>query len=242
MLIKLIQPRMTMRPMDSIIKPRMAPSLGLLTLAALTPPEHQIVIQDENVRRLTLDDSPDLVGITANVDNALRAYQIAERLPRPRHPGRRRWHPHQRRPRGGAAAVRCHLHRATPKTSGATSWQMRRPARSSLSTEAHRPLQGRGHPHPQARSGPGRGLPLQQHHQRQSRMPLQVRVLLQQLPLRGLPHRQPAGGRGHRRDQGPRHPPCNVHRRQPHRQSRPGPGSSSPPFATSNWSSSGTAR
>ena len=35
MLIKLIQPRMTMRPMDSIIKPRMAPSLGLLTLAAL---------------------------------------------------------------------------------------------------------------------------------------------------------------------------------------------------------------
>jgi hypothetical protein len=36
MLIKLIQPRMTMRPMDSIVKPRMAPSLGLLTLATLT--------------------------------------------------------------------------------------------------------------------------------------------------------------------------------------------------------------
>jgi radical SAM superfamily enzyme YgiQ (UPF0313 family) len=77
MLIKLIQPRMTMRPMDSIMKPRMAPSLGLLTLATLTPPEHQIVLQDENVRRLTLGDSPDLVAITANVDNALRAYGIA---------------------------------------------------------------------------------------------------------------------------------------------------------------------
>jgi radical SAM superfamily enzyme YgiQ (UPF0313 family) len=77
MLVKLIQPRMTMRPMDSIIKPRMAPSLGLLTLASLTPSEHQILIQDENVRRLTLDDSPNLVGITANVDNALRAYEIA---------------------------------------------------------------------------------------------------------------------------------------------------------------------
>ena len=78
MLIKLIQPRMTMRPMDTIMKPRMAPSLGLLTLAALTPPEHAITIEDENVRKLTLDDHPDLVGISANVDNALRAYQIAD--------------------------------------------------------------------------------------------------------------------------------------------------------------------
>ena len=77
MLVKLIQPRMTMRPMDSIMKPRMAPSLGLLTLATLTPPEHRVFIQDENVRRLSLDDDPDLVGITANVDNVLRAYHIA---------------------------------------------------------------------------------------------------------------------------------------------------------------------
>jgi radical SAM superfamily enzyme YgiQ (UPF0313 family) len=78
MLIKLIQPRMTMRPMDTVLKPRMAPSLGLLTLAALTPPEHEIVIADENVKRLDLCDSPDLVGISANVDNALRAYEIAK--------------------------------------------------------------------------------------------------------------------------------------------------------------------
>lgn len=79
MLIKLIQPRMTMRPMDTVLKPRMAPSLGLLTLAALTSPEHRITIEDENVRKLALDDGPDLVGITTNVDNALRAYQIADR-------------------------------------------------------------------------------------------------------------------------------------------------------------------
>jgi radical SAM superfamily enzyme YgiQ (UPF0313 family) len=78
MLIKLIQPRMTMRPMDTIMKPRMAPSLGLLTLATLTPPEHQIFVEDENVRRLDLTDSPDLVGISANVDNAVRAYEIAD--------------------------------------------------------------------------------------------------------------------------------------------------------------------
>ena len=78
MLIKLIQPRMTMRPMDTILKRRMAPALGLLTLAALTPPEHQTVIADENVRKLVLADVPDLVGITANVDNAIRAYAIAD--------------------------------------------------------------------------------------------------------------------------------------------------------------------
>ncbi len=78
MLIKLIQPRMTMRPMDTLMKPRLAPSLGLLTLATLTPAEHEILIADENVAKLALDDRPDLVGITANVDNALRAYQIAD--------------------------------------------------------------------------------------------------------------------------------------------------------------------
>lgn len=78
MLIKLIQPRMTMRPMDTLLKPRLAPSLGLLTLAALTPAQHQVVIADENVRELVLTDVPDLVGITANVDSAPRAYDIAD--------------------------------------------------------------------------------------------------------------------------------------------------------------------
>ena len=78
MRIKLIQPRMTMRPMDTTMKPRLAPSLGLLTLATLTPPEHDVEIADENVRKLILTDSPDLVGITANVDNCVRAYEIAD--------------------------------------------------------------------------------------------------------------------------------------------------------------------
>ena len=33
MIIKLIQPKMQMRPMDTGLKTRMAPSLGLLTIA-----------------------------------------------------------------------------------------------------------------------------------------------------------------------------------------------------------------
>lgn len=77
MKIKLISPRMTLRPMDSEFKRRMSPSLSLLIIAALTPPEHEVYIEDENTGRLDINDSPGLVGITCNVDNSARAYEIA---------------------------------------------------------------------------------------------------------------------------------------------------------------------
>jgi len=75
--IKLISPRMTLRPMDSEFKRRMSPPLSLLVLAALTPAEHTVVFEDENLGKLHLDDRPDLVGITVNVDTSHRAYAIA---------------------------------------------------------------------------------------------------------------------------------------------------------------------
>ena len=77
MKIKLISPKTTMRPMDSEWKKRMAPPLSLLVLGALTPPEHEVVLADENVERLRTDDTPDLVGITVKVDTAERARAIA---------------------------------------------------------------------------------------------------------------------------------------------------------------------
>jgi radical SAM superfamily enzyme YgiQ (UPF0313 family) len=77
MKIKLISPQMTLRPMDSEFKRRMSPALSLLVLAALTPSEYTVTIEDENVRKLDLNDSPDLVGITVNVDTSKRAYDIA---------------------------------------------------------------------------------------------------------------------------------------------------------------------
>lgn len=77
MKIKLISPKMSLRPMDSEYKRLMSPSLALLILAALTPPEHQVYIEDENVRELNLNDNPDLVGITVNVDTSKKAYEIA---------------------------------------------------------------------------------------------------------------------------------------------------------------------
>ncbi len=77
MKIKLIQPKMTLRPMDSEFKRLMAPSLALLTISALTPEGNEVYIEDENVRKINFDDSPDLVGITINIDSSRRAYEIA---------------------------------------------------------------------------------------------------------------------------------------------------------------------
>jgi len=79
MWIKLISPRMRMRPVDSAFKTHMAPPLGLLVIGALTPPEHRVTIADENVERVRLDDRPDLVGITVKVDTAQRSWEIARR-------------------------------------------------------------------------------------------------------------------------------------------------------------------
>jgi radical SAM superfamily enzyme YgiQ (UPF0313 family) len=51
--------------------------MALLTLASLTPKEHRVYIEDENVKDIYFNDKPDLVGITINVDTSARAYKIA---------------------------------------------------------------------------------------------------------------------------------------------------------------------
>jgi radical SAM superfamily enzyme YgiQ (UPF0313 family) len=76
MKILLIAPKMSLRPMDSEFKRRTCAPLSLLTLSALTPPEHVVVIEDENVRPLTMR-AADLVGITATVETVQRAYALA---------------------------------------------------------------------------------------------------------------------------------------------------------------------
>ena len=77
MWIKLISPRMSMRPMDSAFKIQMAPPLSLLTLGALTPDHHRVTIADENIEVLDLDDTPDLIGITVKADTANRSWEIS---------------------------------------------------------------------------------------------------------------------------------------------------------------------
>ncbi|NLM34825.1 MAG: B12-binding domain-containing radical SAM protein [Clostridiales bacterium] len=82
MKIKLIQPAMKPRPMDTKLKTRMAPSLGLLTIANLTPKDHEVVIENENIEKIDFNSPVDLVGITVTVDVMNRAIEIAKEFQR----------------------------------------------------------------------------------------------------------------------------------------------------------------
>ena len=78
MKIKLIQPKMLPRPMDTKLKTRMSPSLALLTIANLTPKEHEVIILNENIENIDFDDPVDLVAITVTVDVMNRAVAISK--------------------------------------------------------------------------------------------------------------------------------------------------------------------
>ena len=77
MTVKLIQPRMRKRPMDTDLKLHMAPPLGLLTVAAVLRGEHQVTVENENIGPVDLRDTPDIVGISVTVDVLPRAMEIA---------------------------------------------------------------------------------------------------------------------------------------------------------------------
>jgi radical SAM superfamily enzyme YgiQ (UPF0313 family) len=77
MWIKLISPGVGRRSVDSKITNQIMPPLPLLALAALTPEQHRLTLEDENIERIHLDDRPDLVGITVKAQTAVRAYQLA---------------------------------------------------------------------------------------------------------------------------------------------------------------------
>lgn len=78
MKIKLIQPAMLKRPMDTKLKTRMSPSLALLTIAKLTPKEHEVIIVNENVEKIDFNEPVDLVAITVTVDVMNRAVEISK--------------------------------------------------------------------------------------------------------------------------------------------------------------------
>jgi len=56
------------------------PHLGLAMVAALTPPEFDVSITDENVTEIDFQKSIDLVGITTLTTTVKRAYEIADIL------------------------------------------------------------------------------------------------------------------------------------------------------------------
>lgn len=54
--------------------------LTLTTIAALTPPKHEVRITDENIEDIDFEEDVDLVGLTAMTMHAPRAYEIAARF------------------------------------------------------------------------------------------------------------------------------------------------------------------
>ncbi len=58
----------------------MSPSWALLTIMQMTPPEHEVVILNENVKRLDPNCEVDLVGITVTLDVMPRALEIAKQF------------------------------------------------------------------------------------------------------------------------------------------------------------------
>lgn len=80
MYIKLIQPKMIKRPMDTDIKIHMAPPLGLLTIVNILREKHEVVLENENIQDINYNDKPDIVGISVTVDTLPRAVKIAERF------------------------------------------------------------------------------------------------------------------------------------------------------------------
>lgn len=70
---------MQMRPMDTTLKTRMAPSLGLYTVATVVRDGNDITFFNENIEEIDFECQADIVGITVTVDTLLRAEQITQR-------------------------------------------------------------------------------------------------------------------------------------------------------------------
>jgi radical SAM superfamily enzyme YgiQ (UPF0313 family)/anti-anti-sigma regulatory factor len=65
---------------QKVIKTIWFAHLTLTTLAALTPPDIEVKITDENVEPIDFEEDVDLIGVTGMVMHAPRAYQIAEKF------------------------------------------------------------------------------------------------------------------------------------------------------------------
>jgi radical SAM superfamily enzyme YgiQ (UPF0313 family) len=65
------------RILRSLRKRCVFPNLALPTVAALTPPEHEVVLCDENVEPVDFDTDADIVGITGYVVHKRRMFEIA---------------------------------------------------------------------------------------------------------------------------------------------------------------------
>jgi len=65
------------RILPSLNKQCVYPNLSLPTVAGLTPPEHEVVLADENVEPIDFDTDADIVGLTGYVIHKQRVFEIA---------------------------------------------------------------------------------------------------------------------------------------------------------------------
>ncbi len=65
---------------EKVIKEIWFARLTLTTLAALTPPDIEVKITDENIEPVDFEEEADLVGVTGMLMHAPRAYEIARRF------------------------------------------------------------------------------------------------------------------------------------------------------------------
>jgi len=70
------------RILPSLRKKCVFPNLSLPTVAALTPPEHEVVLCDENVEPVDFDIDADIVGVTGYVVHKERIFEIASEFRR----------------------------------------------------------------------------------------------------------------------------------------------------------------
>ncbi|HLF48838.1 MAG TPA: B12-binding domain-containing radical SAM protein [Methylomirabilota bacterium] len=70
------------RILPSLNKRCVFPNLSLPTVAGLTPPEHEIVLCDENVEAIDFDTDADIVGVTGYVVHKKRMFEILDEFKR----------------------------------------------------------------------------------------------------------------------------------------------------------------
>ena len=79
MKVLLIQPKMRQRPMDTSLKARMSPHLGLLTISGLLERAgHGVRVANGNVEPVEIPSDVDLVGISVTVDVLPQAIELAK--------------------------------------------------------------------------------------------------------------------------------------------------------------------
>lgn len=74
--LKLIQPKMDLRPMDTLLKTHMSPPLGIYTIANIVNELCEVDIVNENIEKINYDEECNLVGISVTVDTFPRAIEI----------------------------------------------------------------------------------------------------------------------------------------------------------------------